>query len=160
MKLTRKCCQCKQSFNKSEMIEYASPGAKTMQWYCPECLEKKHSRENFANTICKIFGTKAPGARIWKERLRLEEKYGYTDSTIIECLNYLYNVEHNNKSIVSLYLVTPTNVEKAIQWKRERKEQANSLIAAMEEEHREIVFPLKQNKKSNKEILNADDFLF
>lgn len=92
MRLTKLCHGCKQSFRKSELIDYASPGAKTMYSYCSKCLEEKHSRENFSNKVCSIFGIKTPGPLIWTQRKRLQDTYGYTDDIIVECLDYLYNV--------------------------------------------------------------------
>ena len=86
MRLTRKCAGCKQEFRKDELIQYATLSGKTTYWYCKDCYEEKLAREKFSNKICEIFGIKSPGPRIWTERKRLRDKYGYTDNTIIECL--------------------------------------------------------------------------
>lgn len=39
MRLTKKCHGCSQVFRREELIDYTSPGTKTMFSYCPKCLE-------------------------------------------------------------------------------------------------------------------------
>ena len=73
----KKCYGCKQEFRSEELVYYASPTANTGYNYCPKCLAEKQARERFSYKVCSIFGLKAPGPRIWTERKRLYEKYGY-----------------------------------------------------------------------------------
>ena len=85
-----KCFTCKQPFPKEELIDYASENSNVTHHYCKICYAEKIARDNFSNTVCRIFGLKTPGPRIWAERKRIQDKYGYTDNTIVECLLYLY----------------------------------------------------------------------
>jgi len=159
MKLTKKCYGCKQEFRREELVDYAGPAAKTMQSYCPKCLAEKQAREKFSDKVCMIFGIKAPGPRIWTERKRLIETYGYTDDVIVDCLEYIYTVEKKKKFAESLTLIKPPMVEKMKRWKASEDYKARELVRATKMQVREFVVPIKENTKDNKEILNADDFL-
>ena len=153
-KPTLKCHECKEVFRREELIEYASPNAKTSFHYCPKCYEEKLARENFSQTVCKIFGLKAPGPRIWKERERLRDSYGYTDETIAECLKYVYEVCGAKKLTESLCLVTPTNVEKMMQRKRAQEFRKNLLDRAMETEFNYEFIDVRENDKEKEQKLN------
>ena len=96
MQITRKCAGCKQDIRKDEMIQYATPSGKTTYWFCKSCYEEKLEREKFQNKVCQIFGIKSPGPVIWTQRKRLRDTYGYTDEVIVDCLDYIYNVENKN----------------------------------------------------------------
>ena len=162
MKLTRKCFGCKQDFRKTELIQYASVNAQTAQWYCHNCLKEKQDREKFSNKVCNIFGIKTPGPRIWTERKRLIDTYGYTDDLIIDCLDYIYNVEQKKKISETLALVNPSSMDKMLQWKRVQNNKAQSIINAITNTQiTEYVVPIKeaQEKEIDSELLNADDFL-
>lgn len=146
MKNTKMCYECKEQFNKLELIDYASPKAKTMHSYCRSCLKKKQARDAFSDKICMIFGLKTPGPRIWTERKRLQETYGYTDQTITECLEYIYNIEKKKKLAESLTLVRPQMVNKMEAYKRQQDYNgakiAQSIAATRQEEH---VVPIREN---------------
>ena len=160
MRQTLKCYSCKDDFPREQVVSYASPGAKTMYNYCPKCLMEKQSRDRFSIKVCQIFGLKNPGPRIWTERKRLIETYGYTDDVIIDCLDYIYSIEKKKKLAESLFLVNPPTVERMMRWKRSKQTEANILAAAYTStETREHVVSIQENKRHNKEILNADDFL-
>lgn len=159
MKLTQQCFLCKQEFRKTELISYASASAKVSHWYCPECLKEKQSRERFSNKICMIFGIKQPGPRIWTERKRLIDKYGYTDDLIIDCLDYIYNIENKKKLVESLTLVTPTTMNKMLQWKRTQEAKGKMLSAAMDTKTTTYIVPIKENIGEEEKLLNADDYL-
>lgn len=159
MQITRKCSGCKENFRKTELVEYFSASGKTSNWYCPKCLEEKQSRERFMVKICEIFGVKSPGPRIWTERKRLIDKYGYTDNTIIDCLEYLYNIEKKDKFAESLCLINPISVEKMMQYKKLQQAKANSLIQAMKQETIAHLVPIKQNENKEKEFMNPDEWL-
>lgn len=159
MKITRKCAECKQDFRKEELVEYFSNTGKTSAWYCPTCLAERQAREKFSNKVCEIFGLKSPGPRIWTERKRLRENYGYTDNSIVDCLDYIYNVLKRGKLAESLILVNPTNMAKMKAWKSEKKAQAGVLAAAMAQpEMKEYVVPVQENTSKKQEI-NLDDAL-
>ena len=159
MKLTRVCAGCKQDFRKTEMIEYFSASGKTSNWYCPKCLEEKRARERFSNKVCQIFGIKAPGPVIWTQRKRLMNEYGYTDDTIVDCLDYIYNVEKIKKLSESLYFVKPDMMEKMRKWKSEQAAKAGSLAAAMNTEMKTYLVPVQENTTKKHET-NIDDGLF
>jgi len=160
MKLTKQCYGCKESFRKTELVDYASPRSNTMQSYCPKCLAEKQARDRFSDKVCELFGIKSPGPRLWTERKRLQEKYGYTDDTIVSCLDFLYNVEHMKKLTESLALVTPTNIDRMLKWKRKQQYEAAKLATSMSSmaqvENRYV--ELKETKTKKKE-LNPDDWI-
>lgn len=160
MKLTRKCYGCKEDFRKEEMLEYTSYSGKTSQWYCRNCYEQKVEREKFSNEVCKIFGIKTPGPRIWTERKRLQATYGYTDQVIVDCLEYIYKIEGAKKLVESLCLVNPTTVDKMMQYKRSQSNKANNLVNATISDSTEYIVPIVENKKNKKkQLLNPEDFL-
>lgn len=160
MKFTRKCFGCKEEFRKEELVEYSSATGKTSNWYCPKCLAEKQSRELFMNRVCKIFGIKAPGPLIWTQRKRLKAEYGYTDESIVDCLEYLYKVEHYKILKDSLGLVAPWSMEKMREWKKNEQARASSIAAAIANTPmKEYIVPIKENVSKKKEI-NLDDGLF
>lgn len=160
MKLTRQCSGCKEQFRKTELVEYSSITGKTSNWYCPKCLAEKQSRERFANKVCQIFGIKAPGPVIWTQRKRLQNTYGYTDDSIVDCLDYIYNVKKMKKLSESLGLVNPRNMEDMRKWKEQKKAEGSSLAAAVANtEMKEYIVPIRENNKKKKEI-SLDDGLF
>ena len=159
MKPTLVCSKCHDTFRREEMVKYASINCKTALWYCPKCLQEKQENEWFINEICRIFGVKSPGGRIYKERLELKEKYGYTDKTIIECLEYVYNVEKLKKDSVSLYFVKPDMIEKMMKYKRSLAAEGNSFAQAMKEAtYTEYVVPIREATERKNEFLNPDDY--
>ena len=159
MKLTRKCHGCSQDIFKDEMIQYSTLSGKTSYWFCKTCYEEKMARERFQDKVCQIFGIKSPGPLIWTQRKRLQDTYGYTDDAIVDCLDYIYNVEHMNKLKESLGLVNPRSMANMKSWRAGKKAQASSLAAAIiNTEVKEYIVPVQENKKKKKEI-NLDDAL-
>lgn len=157
---TRVCIKCKQSFLKDDMVQYASTRAKQLHWYCKACHKEKISQDNFTDAVCKIFGIKMPGPRIWTERKRLIETYGYTDQTIIDCLNYLYNIKKMKKLSESLCLITPVTVHEMFEYQKQKSFEANYLAIAMQEEQKEYIIPTPKRKKSVKKIeYDPDEWL-
>ena len=159
-KLTKQCYSCKKPFRKTELVDYCSIGSNVFHSYCPECLVEKQERDLFAQKVCQVFGIKSPGPQIWTERKRLKEKYGYTDSIIIDCLDYIYNIEKIKKKSETLYFVTPAMIEKMKQWKRAEQQKTNGIIAAYQTKYNEYVVPIKENNTSNKTNWNPDDWLY
>ena len=113
----------------------------------------------FSDKVCEIFGIKGPGPRIWTERKRLQDTYGYTDAVIIDCLDYIYNVKHYKKLAESLVLVKPQMVDEMKKWKRGESNKLNGLLAAMAQPVEHVQVEVQENTHSNKKIINADDFL-
>ena len=159
MQLTRKCQGCKQDIHKSEMLQYSTPSGKTTYWYCKDCYEEKLARERFQTKVCEIFGITTPGPLIWTQRKRLRDTYGYTDDAIVDCLEYIYNVEHMNKLKESLGLVNPRSMNNMKAWRADQKARASSITAAVATtETHEYIVPINEKKKK-KEKLNLDDAL-
>lgn len=159
MQLTRKCHGCGQDIHKNEMIQYSTVSGKTSYWFCKDCYEEKMARERFQIKVCQIFGIKSPGPLIWTQRKRLRDTYGYTDDAIVDCLDYIYNVEHMKKLKESLGLVNPKSMANMKAWRAEKKARAGSIAAAIANtETKEYIVPVKENKKKKKEI-NLDDAL-
>lgn len=154
--MVRVCYGCKEKFRKEELIEYQPLGSKTPHNYCKKCLQEKQERERFSNAVCMIFGIKAPGPRIWTERKRLRETYGYTDQIIIDCLDYIYYILKKQKVAESLYLITPGLVA---DMQRYKKQQAEKLAQAMNTEVKEYIVPVKENTTVKKETWNPDEWL-
>lgn len=160
MRLSRQCFGCKQEFRKTELVEYFSASGKTSNWYCPKCLAEKQSRERFANKVCQIFGIKAPGPVIWTQRKRLQNEYGYTDDSIVDCLEYIYNVKKMKVLSESLALVKPSMMEETRKWKERKKAEGASIAAAIANtEIKEYIVPVRENTKE-KHITSLDDGLF
>ena len=146
----RKCAGCKQEFRKEELVEYSSLSGKSSAWYCKDCLVEKQARERFSIKVCELFGLKSPGPRIWTERKRLRDTYGYTDDAIVDCLEYIYHVINMKKLKESLGLVNPRNMEGMRKWRKEQKAQASSIAAAIantEIREYKVPFTIKPNVK-------------
>lgn len=160
LKSTLKCYGCKEVFRREELISYASPNAKTSNNYCPKCYAEKLAREKFSQTVCQIFGLKAPGPRIWAERERLRDTYGYTDDTICDCLKYIYEVNKTKKLSESLCLVTPTNVEKMMKMKRNQEFRKNVIDEAMHTKYNVKYIDVRENEGyQDNEQYNLDELL-
>ena len=141
------------------MVQYTTLSGKTSYWFCRPCYEEKIAREKFQVKVCEIFGIKSPGPLIWTQRKRLQETYGYTDDAIIDCLEYIYNVEHMNKLKESLGLVNPRSMSNMKSWRANKKAQGGNLVAAISNmETKEYIVPIKEKKKVKHEI-NLDDAL-
>lgn len=159
MKLTRKCYGCKQEINKDEMLQYSSISGKTSYWYCRSCYEDRLAREKFQMKVCQIFGIKSPGPVIWSQRKYLQDKYGYTDDAIADCLDYIYHVKHMNKLKESLGLVNPRNMEEMKRWRAQQQGKAASIVAAIANtEVHEYLVPINEKRNVKREI-NIDDAL-
>lgn len=159
VRVTHKCHDCKEVFRTSEMINYTSLGSKTSYWYCQKCYKEKIAREEFSQKICYIFGIKAPGPKIWTERKRIKDMYGYTDDTIVDCLDYVYNIEKTQKKSPTLFFVNPTTIEKMKQYQRKEKTKNMNLAQAMQQETHEYLVPIKENNTSQKKIYDPDEWL-
>lgn len=123
---THTCAICKEKLPALEALRY-----KDNKWYCKACFAEKANREWFSSQICLIFGIEAPGQRLWTDRKRLQNTYGYTDKVIIETLRYITEVKHIKLKVVSLGLVTPTMVDEMVAYKRNIKrteEMLNNLV--------------------------------
>ena len=142
------------------MINYATPRSKTSYWYCKKCYNDKMAQEEFANKVCSIFGIKTPGPRIWTERKRLIDTYGYTDETIVNCLDYIYNVLKKPKKVETIYLVNPTMVDEMMRYRRNQHTESLNLVRAIQQtEYKEYIVSIQESKNKKKEILDSDEWL-
>jgi len=154
---THKCHVCKEIFRNEDMVSYTGPKAKTSYWYCKKCYNEKMEQEKFANKVCTIFGIKTPGPRIWTERKRLIDTYGYSDETIVNCLDYIYNVLKKPKKVETIYLVNPTMVDEMMRYRRNQNIKSLNLAAALQTEVREHIVPIKENTSSKEKITYDPD---
>ena len=161
MAKVKMCHMCRQQFKREELIDYARAGSKTSYSFCPACLKKEQEKEWFYNEICKIFGVKAPGPQINAEHKRIQDTYGYTDQTIIDCLHYVYEIEKIPQKKVTLYFVNPTMIEKMMKYKRMLAAEGNSFAQAIKEttQRESIIVKVREATPRKPEILNPDEFL-
>lgn len=158
---THSCCVC---HIKMPAVEALS---NNNRWYCKECLNEVANRQWFARQVCEIFGLKVPGARLYAERKRLREKYGYTDETIVETLRYAIDIKKIKCLSVSLYLVTPELVDEMTRVRRKQDEErakARAMVSDAFIEPKKILlhYDSKQHPIYNiqpEKIGNWDDLL-
>lgn len=159
-KETKQCYVCKQQFRKNELVDYASPRAKILHSYCKKCLEEKKAKDSFSDAVCYIFGIKMPGPRIWTERKRLIDTYGYSDQTIVDCLNYLYNVKKMKKLTESICLVTPVTIHEMLEYEKQKSFEITYMAKAFETETVEHFVPTPKRKKQVQKIeYDPDEWL-
>ena len=157
---TKKCWKCKDEFRKDELVDYCAPGYKTFHSYCRKCLKEQQDFDALKLKIVSIFGNDQKlWPRIMRDRKRIITQYGYTDNTIMDCLDYLYNVLKMKVLSKSLCLVTPTNVEKMKKYKRQQSAAAGQVIAAASVQIVEHQISVKENKDEPKEDFNLDEWL-
>ena len=153
---TYKCFDCSDTFNVADIIEYEG------HRFCKVCYINKLEREKFSKFVCELFNTKSPGPVIWSQRKDIQAKYGYTDNTIIKCLDYVYNVLHFKKEKPTLGLVTPMNIEKMLQYRKKQEYEDTKLMQAFVQgvEQRNTTFHVKvRENKDAEEEWNLDDCL-
>ena len=148
------CYKCKKKFKKNDLISYCAPGCKTFHNYCKNCLEEKKKNEYFVNEICRIFGLKKPGPRIYAEKKRLNAN-GFSDEMILLTLQYIYDVKKTPKLSETLYLVNITNFNKAKSFYSNATEEKDTKKIKYsyfkDEEKEESLFKIEED--------NPDDFL-
>lgn len=155
---SKRCWKCHDNFRKDELIDYCAPGYKTYHSYCKKCLKEQQDFDALKLKIVSIFGNDQKlWPRIMKDRKRIIMKYGYTDNTISDCLDYLYNVLKLKVLSKSLCLVTPTNVEKMKQYKRQQSAAAGQLAAAAAIEIIEKPVSIRENIDEEQEE-NLDEW--
>lgn len=155
---SKRCWKCHDNFRKDELIDYCAPGYKTYHSYCRKCLKEQQDFDALKLKIVSIFGNDQKlWPRIMKDRKRIIMQYGYTDNTISDCLDYLYNVLKLKVLSKSLCLVTPTNVEKMKQYKRQQSTAAGQLAAAAAIEIVEKPVSIRENIDEEQEE-NLDEW--
>jgi len=160
MATTLKCFGCKEKFLKDNMVQIFSITGKSSNWYCNKCANEKEARNRFSDKVCQIFGLKSPGPRIWTERKRLKDDYGYSDDLIVDCLDYIYNVKGMRKLAESLTLVKPEMVNEMFLAKQKREMESNKIAeAAATTKIKHNLVMTEKIKERKKVFLNPDDFL-
>ena len=156
---TLKCYVCGETFRREEMTSYASPGRKVSHYYCKKCYEEKLEKDDLMQEVGRIFGENFNWPRFWKDRNRLRDEYGYTDDTIADCLRFLYEVKNVKKLSASLALVTPTNVEEMMKYKRSGEWRRNMFEEAMNTQYKITYIDVRENTQKEVVLDNLDDFL-
>lgn len=166
MKRTLQCYECKEQFLRETLINYTSENAKNGHNYCPECLKKVQAREQFVKKVCEIFNINSPGPRLWTERKRLINTFGYTDQTIVECLDYLYKVKGFKVLSESLCLIKPPVVEEMLKYKRKidfkQNQIVDGIIDSFNNNYEIPQIKIKENneKKIRQTGWDSDDYLY
>ena len=143
------CCYCHKKFPREEIIFYGS--SKNQMKYCPDCYKDKIEREKFYQYICELFGIRAPGPKIYAQRRKIKENYGFTDETIMKTLDYLFKVKKMDKGFESIGLVNPKTVDEAKDYYESKK-----VVVVNENKVEKIIVPTNDNKKK-KDLIDLDD---
>lgn len=151
------CFMCKEKFPKEELISYAAPMCTVFHNYCKHCYEERLERDRFNLAVCRIFGIKSPGPLIWTQRKNLMAQ-GFTDSMIIDCLEYIYKIKKYKILKESLGLVTRRLYDEMIQYKERNKITTPIETFAAKGNKIEYIRPREEQEKETKE-LDPNDFL-
>ena len=81
---------CKQDVNKEDVVRISNYN------YHPHCAEQKKEKDELTDFICKLFGFKAPGPRIYAQIKKFVNDNGYTYKEIRLTLDYFFNVKKND----------------------------------------------------------------
>lgn len=159
MRNTYKCHICKEVFLSDNMVHEENNSGQKFH-YCTKCYKEKEDRKLFADKVCQLFKIKTPGPRIWTERQRLIRTYGYTDSAIIACLDYIYTVEKKKVLAESLCLINPITMDKMKQYTRQQANESMRFARATSTPVNEYLAPIKENNNNKNKIeYNPDDWL-
>ena len=153
---TLTCCACHEKFPREQIVYYGSQ--QNQLKYCPSCYTEKREREKFSNFVCELFGIKAPGPKLYSQRKKLKETYGFTDDTILQTLEYLFRVKHFNKGFESLGLVNPQSVDEAKRYFKKQKEELEKMKQVEEARVRDLIVPI-QKKERKLDLLDINDYL-
>lgn len=151
------CYGCKKTFHKNELKEFISKKAKEGHRYCPKCYQEKQDYELFSDAVCEIFGIKAPGPILNTQRKKLKAKYGYTDQTIVDCLNYLYKIEHKKKLSETLVLVNQDSIERMMKYKETHELSMKKIVWATNLEKIHHIVPIKENAEKKQSLYEDMD---
>ena len=88
------------------------------------------------------------------------DTYGYTDSIIIDCLDYIYNVEHKKKLSESLCLINPEMIARMQAHGQIQERESNKIVAAINTKTNEYIVPIQKKKEKHlQDSWNSDDWL-
>jgi hypothetical protein len=91
-KTSVKCNLCGAQVEKLEGVNYKD------KWYHHHCHDLVLDKEELMTYICRVFGLKAPGPKVYSQRKNFIEKYGYTDRGMLNALKYHYEVQKGSTS--------------------------------------------------------------
>lgn len=157
---TLRCSQCKNDFRREEIIRYTPDGCKTEYKLCKKCYDEKIARKQFSDTVCRIFNLKAPGSRIWNDRKRIIDTYGYTDDIICKTLLYLYEIKKIKKLSESLIMVTPSSVNEMKTWERNQNTRKNLFENMSHHEYKYEYIDIPDDEDEELTLDNPDDYLW
>lgn len=156
---TLKCHGCGNIFKASEVVSYCRKGTITPYNYCQDCLIEAQWYEKFVETVCRIFHLQAPGPRINREHKVLKEK-GYTEQTITECLQYVYDIKKIQPKVATLYFVNPEMIDEMNRYKRINEVKTQIMTTAIKDtKFTEYIVPIREAAARKKETINPDDYL-
>lgn len=164
LKPTLKCYKCGEQFPRGDLVEYVTMRAKNPHRYCPKCLKEIKATENFYKKISEFYKNDISWATINKRKTALYETYGYTDQTIIDCLEYAYTVKGYVVLEKALGIVKPPLVEEMLQYKRAKEFKENQIVNAIIDGTNKKNLPqikVRENMKPRKKSTWDDEnFLF
>lgn len=164
MKPTLKCYKCGEQVPRGDLVEYTSMRSKNPHRYCPKCLKAVQDAERFYNKIVEFYKDDISWATINKKRTALYETYGYTDQTIIDCLEYAYKVKGYVVLEKVLGIVKPPLVEEMLQYKRAKDFKENKIVDAIISSANAKFLPrikVRENTKPKpKSSWDDEDYLF
>ena len=150
------CCSCKEKIPREEIIFYGSQ--ENQMKYCPTCYQEKRKREIFYDFVCELFGIRSPGPKIYSQRKRLKDSYGYSDEVIMKTLEYLYKIKKLNKGFETLGLVNPKNVDEALCYFADIEKEKEKMANFEPKKIKKIIVPVKPSERKV-ELINLDDYL-
>ena len=162
MKPTLKCYKCGEQVPRGDLVEYTTMRSKNPHRYCPKCLKTIQDTERFYNKVTEFYKDGISWATINKRKAALYETYGYTDQTIIDCLEYAYKVKGYVVLEKVLGIVKPPLVEEMLQYKKAQDAKENKIVNAIIEGTKKYDLPQirrRENMKKPKEW-NIDDYFF
>ena len=131
MKPTLKCYKCGEQVPRGDLVEYVTKRSKNPHRYCPTCLKTILDAENFCDKITEFYKDNISWPTINKRKRLLYETYGYTDQTIIDCLEYAYKVKGYVVLEKVLGIIKPPLVEEMLQYKKVQDFKENQIVNAI-----------------------------
>ena len=163
MKPTLKCYKCGQQYPRGDIVEYTTTRSKVPHRYCPNCLKIAQDTDYFFAKVAEFYKKDIPWATINNRRNKLRETYGYTDKTIIDCLEYAYNVKGYVVLEKALGIVKPSLVEEMFQYKKQQEYENNKIATAfIDGINNKVEIPrirIRENTRK-KPDWNIDDYFF
>lgn len=150
------CPVCEKAIGNDPCIQYKG------RYYHYACHEQKIQREELLDYICKLYGFKGPGPKIFRQiKKYLTDNPSWTHLGIQQALMYFYEVKHNsvekaNEGIgIVPYVYNEAQQYYAAQEARQKRV-AEQLRNSLETTQQSVVINVDKSKKSKKEY-NLDN---